>query len=153
MKCFIYSSTAEIGFSSTELEILLNRSASKNAEVGITGCLFFRDGTFLQYVEGEPEAIDQLMQNLQKDHRHQINFTHITNIDHRRFPDWHMQWVTPEDLGQLNLEQLLLIYLRTLSAADDPERFRRLEDGAWRMIEALADNRMNYNEIHQNAAS
>ena len=152
MKCFIYSSSAKVNFSPAELEALQRQAAAANAEVGIGGCLFYRDNTFLQYVEGTPDAIDKLMANLQNDHRHEINFSHVTNIQKLRFPDWHMEWVTPEDLGQLNLEQLLLIYLRTLNSADEPDRFRRLEDGAWRMIEALAENRQNYNDMHKAAS-
>ena len=143
MKCLVYSSTASLDFDSETLQELQKAAVLANSKVDTTGFLFFRNKTFLQYIEGDETHIDQLIANLAADSRHQIHFSHHATTDHRRFPDWHMQWITPEDEIQLNLESLVHTYLRALKDVSKPDGEDRLQEVIWRLINALAEIRAN----------
>ena len=90
--------------------------------------------------------IDQLVANLAGDSRHKIHFSHHATIEPRRFPDWHMQWITPQDEIQLNLESLVHTYLRMLKDVHEPNSQDRLEEGIWRLVNALSEIRANTND-------
>jgi hypothetical protein len=49
----VYVSSAVKPFLSSELVDLLSKSHVYNTEVGITGMLLYKDGNFMQTIEGE----------------------------------------------------------------------------------------------------
>ena len=53
----IYISSATHHISKAEFEELAAHAQKKNAELGITGTLAFKDGNFMQVIEGEQESI------------------------------------------------------------------------------------------------
>jgi hypothetical protein len=55
----VYSSTAAKSLGRAELMDLLNGSVGRNARAGITGLLLYKDGAFMQAIEGEEESGDQ----------------------------------------------------------------------------------------------
>ncbi|MGB1110155.1 MAG: BLUF domain-containing protein, partial [Gammaproteobacteria bacterium] len=65
-----YTSFASKPFSERELIDLLHDARAFNAIDGITGLLIHRTGEFFQIVEGEPTALDDLLDRLQLDSRH-----------------------------------------------------------------------------------
>jgi hypothetical protein len=64
----IYASVATEEFGAPQLAALLQQSRKSNERAGLTGMLLHdeSDGTFFQVVEGEPEAIETLLQKLCK---------------------------------------------------------------------------------------
>jgi hypothetical protein len=48
----VYASTALQAFTKPELQALLQEIRPKNAELGITGLLLYKDGNFMQVLEG-----------------------------------------------------------------------------------------------------
>jgi hypothetical protein len=83
------------------LEDLLVHCRKSNKEHGITGVLLYKNGTFMQVIEGLESDIDLLFLNIQHDPTH----TDITNlymepITHRSFPEWSMGFrrASPEKL-------------------------------------------------------
>lgn len=66
----------------------------KNAEVGVTGVLFYMDGRFLQILEGKPEDVQERIDIIKDDPRHE-NFEILidTQIEKRGFKDWNMEGV------------------------------------------------------------
>lgn len=87
----IYLSAASHLFSKSELVALLEKSRVKNARLGITGILLYRDGDFLQLLEGEETAVRQLYRQIEADARH----TAVTSLieeqcEERLFADWSM---------------------------------------------------------------
>ena len=54
----IYSSAATQVFTPEDLAALLALARKKNASLAVTGMLLHIDGSFLQVLEGEPEAVD-----------------------------------------------------------------------------------------------
>jgi len=66
----VYTSTAVDGFGRPELTKMLKTSVSRNARAGITGLLLYRDGCFMQALEGEEPAVRELYARINRDPRH-----------------------------------------------------------------------------------
>jgi hypothetical protein len=102
----IYASVATQGFTALQVAELLQKARVANESDGLTGILLHTDadGAFFQVLEGEPEAIDRLLQKLRLDKRH----SHLTviirePIAERAFADWTMGFasVSPEKLRKI----------------------------------------------------
>ena len=84
---------------------IVHVAAHLNARNGVSGALTLQDGTFVQFLEGSPSALDILMLHLHFDERHEdIEVVARENIERRDFAAWGM--TTPssgqsETLGQL----------------------------------------------------
>lgn len=66
----VYASGATQDFSAAELKKLLIRARLRNGEVGVTGMLVFHDGMFLQALEGEARAVNEVFARIHADTRH-----------------------------------------------------------------------------------
>lgn len=65
------SSTVTAAFPETALGDILASSRRRNAGLGVTGVLLYQAGTFVQLLEGPPEAVRHLYQDrIQADSRH-----------------------------------------------------------------------------------
>jgi hypothetical protein len=102
----IYASVATEEFGAAQVAELLNKARAANELTGLTGMLLHSDsdGSFFQVLEGEPAAIDLLLQKLAQDKRH----SHLTiiirePIAERAFAEWTMGFasVSPEKLRQI----------------------------------------------------
>lgn len=91
LKSLVYSSEAVEHFDDTALEQLLRSARNHNWDANITGALFYRDGSFIQFLEGAPADVDALMERIQNDSRHtnvRIVVDELTTV--RQFSDWTM---------------------------------------------------------------
>ncbi|RZT59441.1 BLUF domain-containing protein [Leucobacter luti] len=87
----VYSSDATGPVAETQLVELLERARAKNEALGITGILFFRNGRFLQYIEGPHDALRALYADIAADPRHTgLRILLETDIAERRFETWRM---------------------------------------------------------------
>lgn len=87
----IYVSSATRLMTDSEINDLLDHARRSNETHGITGILVYWEGNFIQYVEGEPAKLDQLMVNLSGDRRHSgIIVIDRMPIAMRAFPEWSM---------------------------------------------------------------
>jgi hypothetical protein len=88
----IYCSvSAKRHFSSEELEHLLQVCRRNNGKVGVTGMLLFQDPWFFQILEGEPTAVDVLLDKIALDKRHTRIMKIIQEpIEARDFGEWTM---------------------------------------------------------------
>jgi hypothetical protein len=66
----VYVSSAVEPFSETELERLLKKSRRNNESAGVTGMLLYKDGNFMQCLEGPKEAVQTLEARIRSDPRH-----------------------------------------------------------------------------------
>jgi EAL domain-containing protein (putative c-di-GMP-specific phosphodiesterase class I) len=101
----IYSSAATQPLSNEALAELLARARRKNAALGVTGMLLYVDGSFLQVLEGESDAVDTVFRAIVADRRHTQIVTIIREpIPRRAFSDWSMghPQVTPEELAEID---------------------------------------------------
>jgi hypothetical protein len=87
----IYTSRAVKDFSKRELLDLLHDARAYNSVDKICGVLMHRNGYFLQVLEGEPEAIDNLLVRLIRDTRHaDLKIIHDSSVDSLLFSNWAM---------------------------------------------------------------
>jgi hypothetical protein len=87
----VYVSSAVRPFSRPDLEDLLATSRKNNAELGITGMLLYKDGNFMQVLEGEEEPVRALYDKIGDDPRHRGEITLREGFaEGRQFPDWSM---------------------------------------------------------------
>ena len=70
MHQIVYTSSARHEFSPADLEKLLVSARMHNKAVGVTGMLVFHDGAFLQALEGEKRAVNEIFARIQNDPRH-----------------------------------------------------------------------------------
>ncbi|MEL6740161.1 MAG: BLUF domain-containing protein [Planctomycetota bacterium] len=97
----IYVSKAVRPMGDDDLAMLLEHARTNNEKLGITGMLLYRDGDFLQVLEGPKDAVLMLYSKIIRDQRHHSIAT-LTNADvpERGFGDWTMAFhqVGAEDL-------------------------------------------------------
>ena len=87
----VYVSVASRPLEERDLVELLESARAKNATLGITGLLLFRDGAFMQALEGAKSEVKGLFETIAKDDRHDcVVVLYEGPIDSRSFPDWAM---------------------------------------------------------------
>jgi len=102
VKRIIYCSEATEDVAPDELIALLELARHKNERAGLTGMLLYCSQSFLQVLEGEPEALEAVYASISTDPRH----THLrllmdAQVPARLFPDWTMgfEHVDDDDLA------------------------------------------------------
>jgi hypothetical protein len=86
-----YISTTTTEMSDAALVRLLDGSRAANRAAEVTGFLLYRDGRFLQYLEGPEAAVRDLMRSIGSDARHRhVAVLLESAIARRQFPDWTM---------------------------------------------------------------
>lgn len=87
----VYVSVATEEMSDDELQVLLKYARINNERQNITGLLLYRDGFFVQALEGDENKIDALFAKIKVDRRHcRVTLLYKRPITHRAFPDWRM---------------------------------------------------------------
>jgi len=97
----IYISTAIKDFSQEDCESLLEQSREKNQRLNITGLLILKDRTFIQWLEGKEEDVNEVFETIKKDDRHfQVTQIAKESIEKRAFPEWHMGFKNVKNLSE-----------------------------------------------------
>lgn len=87
----VYISTASNLYKESELAKILKGARSNNSNLGISGMLLCKDGSFLQVLEGDETQVKMLFQKISRDSRHKgVTIVHQSSSDQREFPDWSM---------------------------------------------------------------
>jgi hypothetical protein len=91
MFMLVYVSSAVELFSEQELTALLDESRKNNSKLDITGMLLYKDGNFMQFLEGPKEAVLALVEKIKLDPRHRgmIVLLHEEHAN-REFEQWAM---------------------------------------------------------------
>jgi hypothetical protein len=91
LHCLVYISIANQEMSDKHLQTLLKKAREKNEKSAITGMLLYRDGFFIQALEGKLEDIEDLFAIITKDERHRdVTLVYKSPLQQRHFPDWTM---------------------------------------------------------------
>jgi hypothetical protein len=91
MLSLVYVSSAISEFSEADLVALLEQSREKNTRLGLTGLLLYKDGNFMQVLEGPDNAVRQLFETILADSRHHGVIVLLERqIERREFADWAM---------------------------------------------------------------
>ncbi len=126
----VYKSTATRYFYSGELVALLNRSRAKNARLGLSGMLLYRDGYFLQLLEGEETAVRERYAVIAEDKRHKwVSLVMTGPSEKRDFADWTM--------GFRDLDQTAAApegWNSLMTAEDQPDDFQSGSSYAKRLL-------------------
>ena len=90
MKGIIYASNLV----SDEIQEIISKAQDSNILHGITGFIFLRNNTVVQYFEGDENKVDQLWENICQDDRHIIIRKLPITVQQRLFSEWGMQDLT-----------------------------------------------------------
>ena len=130
MISLIYVSSAVKPFSKPELLTLLETSRRNNALLDVTGMLLYKDGNFMQVIEGDEPAIRKLHTKISLNPRHDGLITLLERpIEQRQFSDWSMGF---KDLSDPALRQMagysefLNAPLTSAEFAANPSRAQKL---------------------------
>jgi hypothetical protein len=82
------------------VESILESSTRNNPTSGITGVLVATQTHFLQILEGEFEALNETLERISRDTRHeQVQLIRFSDVEKRRFNDWAMHGIGLFDLN------------------------------------------------------
>ena len=96
----IYVSTAVAPLSDADLVHLLRDSRARNDAARVTGMLLYKDGHFMQVLEGNEKDVMDTFSRIELDHRHKsIDVLRKEYIQYRNFPDWTMGFANVDNLA------------------------------------------------------
>ncbi|WP_371195541.1 BLUF domain-containing protein [Glaciecola sp. SC05] len=137
MKCVVYLSEANFEATTPNLLELAQRAAIKNKSLGVTGFLCFSRGRFLQYLEGEEEVLQNLLEEIREDMRHELMFElEPAIIEKPLFSSWAMRLITEQELDKFNFE--LQIEQNLLYIKNDYWFKERCDQYIWQHITQMA---------------
>lgn len=105
----VYASKAVKDFSEDDLVNILQFSRQNNKKKQITGAMIYSKGYFLQMLEGQRNAVNELFnQHIAKDKRHEmVNCFFKNHVEKREFPEWYMGFFRNEDNEGHDLLELI----------------------------------------------
>ncbi len=138
----VYTCKASKPLTQGDIQAILQVARQRNPEHGITGKLFYRNGYFLQLLEGEKAKVHALVEAIKRDPR-QTNLKILDECEHEQlFDNWSMDFqlldssmtmdqvhlpdspLPPElDQAQIRLRKLLVTFMSR------PEHFAENADG------------------------
>lgn len=126
----VYVSSAVSPFSQDELTDLLQKSRKNNNALGITGLLLYKDGNFMQLLEGDEDVVRALTAKIAQDPRHR-GFIQLYSISimERTFPDWGMGFYdlrSPEAAHIPGYRDFLRTPLTGAEFSSNPSRCQKL---------------------------
>jgi len=87
----IYVNSASAPMNDDELFTLLEQSRENNLKLEVTGMLLYKDGSFMQMLEGGKETVLELFERIKQDKRHKNVISIISDdIRQRNFEYWSM---------------------------------------------------------------
>lgn len=142
MKCIVYVSSAQVAFDERKLDDLARGASKSNRRREITGYLFFQRNTFIQYIEGNASQVTELMSKIALDERHHVVYQmDRADLVERRFPNWWMRYLTPEEMGEINLEKILADELNLANTLGENDHAS--EERVWRLVDLIANSGLN----------
>lgn len=104
----IYMSQQSFPVSEMDLKSILEKANSYNRGIEVTGLLLFRDGVFVQLLEGSSENVNLVMDKIRVDPRHKnIEVMLEAPGESRLFPDWYMGSLDPEATADFSPKKIL----------------------------------------------
>ena len=137
MLSLVYVSSATSEFSEADLVALLEQSREKNTRLGLTGLLLYKDGNFMQVLEGPDNAVRQLFQTILADGRHHGVIQLLERqIERREFADWTMVFWNLSDPALRDIPG----YSDFLSEPLNSEEYRREPNHALLLLDVFRRN-------------
>lgn len=81
-----------------QVDELAREAAARNAQAGVTGLLVFVEHQFIQILEGESDAIEEVFERICCDFRHtNVKLVDLVAAKERLFGRWHMAQLAEGD--------------------------------------------------------
>ncbi len=104
LQSLTYVSSATRDMTEQDIKDILHTSRRNNQARNITGMLLYRNGYFIQALEGEEEDVMELYHRIEQDPRHKNALVVSTDpIEERVFNDWSMGF---KNLDNINPDEL-----------------------------------------------
>lgn len=104
----VYASVATKPLPEEALRELVTGARAENTRQGVTGLLLYKNGSFLQVLEGEEGKTIRLFEKIRSDKRHEgIVMLSRREVEQRGFPDWAMGFVLIPERRQETLAGFL----------------------------------------------
>jgi len=133
----IYVSTAVAPMSDDALAGLLQQCRARNLRSRITGLLLYKNGHFMQVLEGDEVKVMEIFASIERDPRHKsVDVLRAEYVQYRDFPDWTMGFRNVDKLEPLALPG----YTQFLEADFTAEYFSADTVEAHRMLLAFKDS-------------
>ena len=101
-----YHSVANPDLNEQDIKDIMEVSMKNNAELGITGCLMYNNGFFLQILEGDEKKVRDLFEIIGLDDRNnQVTLLSTDESQSRIFKEWAMAYYQFPPTDQLSPEQ------------------------------------------------
>ena len=97
----VYVSSSYGLMKKTDLDELLRKARENNVRDNITGMLLYKDGSFMQAMEGEEANVARLHDKILMDSRHRSIITLLRGtLKERQFSEWSMAFTNIDSLSQ-----------------------------------------------------
>lgn len=130
MHSIVYVSSAREPFTSFQLRELLDRACRNNEREKVTGLLLYREGSFMQLLEGPEATVERLFTSIRSDSRHWAVTPMLRSTGTQRmFPHWSMacrDLNDPEVLALPGFSQFLEPTISTREYFEKPTRAQSL---------------------------
>ncbi len=133
----VYASSAIELFSPHALVELLEACRSNNEKLSVTGMLLYKDGNFIQVLEGEESVIRNLYTKISLDPRHKTLIKLLEEkIEQRDFPNWSMGFKDLTDVDSINIPG----YSTFMHAKTKPADFHNNPSNSQRLLLMFRQN-------------
>lgn len=106
MFSLVYVSSAVKLLSTEELTLLLRGCVAFNSKHGLTGMLLYKDGNFMQALEGAETDVRQCYEKIKKDPRHRgLSVLLELQKQERDYPDWAMGFRDLNTVDRLDMPE------------------------------------------------
>lgn len=101
----LYISAAVHEFTEEELTELLEKARDNNKSMGVSGMLLYHEGSFIQALEGDEQAVNALYNKIAEDKRHTETYVMFKGmVKERDFEGWSMGFYRSNQSSAENLE-------------------------------------------------
>lgn len=115
-----YVSTASCALDGHQLADILKTARAENARRGITGLLLYKQGSFMQVLEGSREAVMAVFERIAADARHtEVEVLFEEEAEKREFADWSMAFVDLDGVDAAHIPG----FSDFMESEEEPRRF------------------------------
>ena len=126
----VYVSSSTQTFAQSDLQTLLQKARDKNTQLDLTGMLLYKDGNFMQVLEGKEEVVTELVEIIKHDTRHKGVLELLRGTSEQRmFPNWSMGYrdlANKEVVKTLGYSDFMNTPLTGTEFSQDPNRCMKL---------------------------
>ena len=115
----LYISAAVHEFTEADLTVLLEKARLNNESMGVSGMLLYHEGSFIQALEGDEQAVNTLYNKIAEDKRHTETYVMFKGkVTERDFEGWSMGFYRSNQSSAENLEGFYNFMAKGFRSAD-----------------------------------